>query len=64
MKHVTAQSILDNTKKINDKNSYIEIFKQQPAIDKVRHRQSNSVFVFDQVMADREPTKGLDWQKE
>jgi len=61
VKHVTAKAILGCDKKINDKNSYIEIFKQDPAIEKNRHKQANSVFVFDQVMADREATKGLDW---
>ena len=47
--------------KIGDKNSYIEIFKNNNSIKKTRHRTSNSVFVFDQVMADREPVRGLDW---
>lgn len=55
MKMETAKKILSMNDQINDKNSYINIYKSKQGLEKQEVEETtNPNFVYDQVMKDRE----------
>ena len=54
----TAKKILQFNDNINERNSYINIYKSKQGIEKKEIDESDPKFVYDQVMKDRELLAG------